>query len=180
MSNDERFNEDERLEEVAARLRELPGEAEPARDLWPGVAARIAARTAPERKAVPASRLSGRERVLFQMAAALAIFAGGVMVGRGTVERPAETRIARDPFQTAAEVQRTGSQYIAALSSLTSEQGPALDQGREAALSTLYGAAYELDKLPSEDLSQVLHAVSSTQRRTGNPVRPAASKPVPF
>ncbi|HYO15789.1 MAG TPA: hypothetical protein VE685_21530 [Thermoanaerobaculia bacterium] len=181
MSNEETLNEDGRLEEIAARLRELPGEAEPARDLWPEVAARIAPREVPERKAVPASRLSRRERVLLQMAAALAIFAGGVMVGRGTVERPAEIPWAsRDPLRTAAEVQRTGSQYIAALSSLTSAQGPSLDQGREAALSTLYGAAYELNKLPSEDLSQVLHAVSATQRRAGNPVQPAASRPVPF
>jgi hypothetical protein len=169
MSNDERFDEDERLEEIAARLRELPAEAEPARDLWPGIAARITAREAPVRR-------PGRGRVLLQMAAALAIFAGGVAVGRGTVEGPEEARIAGDPLQTAAEVQRTGAQYIAALSSLTSEQGPALEQGREAALSTLYGAAYELDKLPSEDLSQVLHAVSASQRRTV----PAASRPVPF
>jgi hypothetical protein len=170
MSYDEKLNEDLRHEELAARLRDLPGEAEPARDLWPGVAARIASREAPARR-------PGRGRIFLQMAAALAIFAGGVVVGRGTVARPAEIpRASQNPLRAAAEVQRTGSQYIAALSSLTSEQGPALEQGREAALSTLYGAAYELDKLPSEDLSQVLHAVSASQRRTV----PAASRAVPF
>jgi hypothetical protein len=170
MSNDERFNEEERLEQLAARLRELPAVAEPARDLWPGIAARIAARE------ISAQR-PRRGRAFFQTAAALAIFAVGVLVGRGTVERPAEiSRASQDPLRAAAEVQRTGSQYIAALSSLTSEQGPALLQGREAALSTLYGAAYELDKLPSEDLSQVLRAVSASQRRT----TPAASRAVPF
>lgn len=66
MSQDDLLHEDLRPEELADRLRELPGEA------------------------VPTSRspLSRRSRVLLRMAAALAIFAGGVWVGRGTVERP--------------------------------------------------------------------------------------------
>ena len=169
MSQDDNLNDDLGSEELARQLRELPREAEPARDLWPDIAARIAARELPRPQAVPASRRSLRGRALLRTAAALAIFAGGVWVGRATVEQPAEIQGAsRDPLRTAAEVQRTGAQYIAALSSLASVEGPPLDQGREAALSTLYGAAYELDKLPSEDLSQVLSAVSATQRRDRN------------
>ena len=172
MSQDDLLHE----EGLAGRLRELPREAEPARDLWPDIAARIAARERPKTKAAPAPR-----RILLRTAAVLAIFAGGVWVGRATVERPVGIPGASpDPLRTAAEVQRTGSQYIAALSSLRSVQGPPLDQGREAALSTLYGAAYELDKLPSEDLSQVLHAVSVTQRRDRNAGEPDETKTVPF
>lgn len=183
MSQDDLLHEDLRPEELADRLRELPGEAEPARDLWPEIAARITARELPTSKPAPASRspLSRKGRILLRMAAALVIFAGGVWVGRGTVKRPAEIPWASsDPLSTAAEVQRAGSQYIAALSSLRSVEGPPLDQGREAALSTLYGAAYELDKLPSEDLSQVLQAVSVTQRRDRNAGEPNDTRIVPF
>jgi hypothetical protein len=158
MSNDESFREDERLEEIAARLRKLPGEAEPARDLWPGVAARIAARKAPERP--------GWRRVLLQAAAALAIFAGGVLVGRSTAERRAEAPAPHDPFQTAAEVQRTGSEYVAALATLEKlDDRRARRQGREAAISTLYGAAHELARIAPEDpgASRILEAVSQTR-----------------
>lgn len=182
MSQDDRLHEDLSPEELADRLRELPREAEPARDLWPDIAARIASREMPTSKPAPWSRRGG---VLLRTAAALAIFAAifasGVWVGRETVERPAEIPGASsDPLRTAAEVQRTGAQYIAALSSLRSVEGPPLDQGREAALSTLYGAAYELDKLPSEDLSQVLSAVSVTQRRDRNAGDPDETRTVPF
>ncbi|HKV11303.1 MAG TPA: hypothetical protein VJ725_24385 [Thermoanaerobaculia bacterium] len=172
MSQDEKRND----EELPRRLRELPREAEPARDLWPEIAARIAARELPRTETAP--RRSRRAHALLRTAAALAIFVGGVWVGRATVERPAEIPGANpDPLRTASEVQRTGAQYIAALSSLSSVDGPHLDQGREAALSTLYGAAYELDKLPSEDLSQVLSAVSRTQQRSRNADGPQT---VPF
>lgn len=185
MSQDDLLHEDLRPEELADRLRELPGEAEPARDLWPEIAARITARGLPKPKPGPASPRSRRRNNLLRMAAALAIFAAifasGVWVGRETAERPPEIPGASpDPLRTAAEVQRAGSQYIAALSSLRSVEGPPLDQGREAALSTLYGAAYELDKLPSEDLSQVLHAVSATQRRDKSAGEPNETKTVPF
>jgi anti-sigma factor RsiW len=155
----------ERLRELLDGLAHLPREAEPARDLWPEIAARIATD-------LPLPRKSGRGRIFLQAAAALALFAGGVLVGRTSVDRPeisAGLPGRQDPLHAAAEVQRQGSEYIAALASLTAEHGrpgdPALDQGREAALSTLYGAAYELDKLPSEDLSQVLNAVSVTRKR---------------
>lgn len=158
MSNDETFNEDERLEEIAARLRELPGEAEPARDLWPDIAARIADRQAPRR--------SAQGRILLQVAAALAIFAAGVLVGRGTAERRVEAPVSRNPFQTAAEVQRTGSEYVAAVASLEKlDPGTARRQGREAAISTLYGAAHELARIAPDDsgASRILDAVSQTR-----------------
>lgn len=180
MSRDDLLPEDLSPEELAGRLRELPGEAEPARDLWPEIAARITARELPRPEAASASRRRWTGFFL-RTAAALAIFAGGVWVGRGTVEAPAGIpRAGSDPLSTAAEVQRAGSQYIAALSSLRSIEGQPLDQGREAALSTLYGAAYELDKLPSEDLSQVLHAVSVTQRRGEDAEDSNEMRTVPF
>jgi hypothetical protein len=113
----------------------------------------------------PAQR-SRTGRVLLQAAAALAIFALGVLVGRGTAERAAETPAFRDPFQTAAEVQRAGSEYVAAVTSLEKlEKGAARRQGREAAISTLYGAAHELARISPDDpgTSSILDAVSRTR-----------------
>lgn len=62
------------LDELAA----LPEELEPARDLWPGIAARIASPAAP---ASPRLRRPRVRWVLFQSAAALAFFAAGALAG---------------------------------------------------------------------------------------------------
>lgn len=171
-------SEMERLRALLDGLADLPQELEPERDLWPGISARITPVSSRPR------RLRMR-RILFQAAAALALFAGGVLVGRSSVEPP-RPALRPDPLRAAAEVQRRGSEYVAALASLTAEHGrpgdPVLDQGREAALATLYGAAYELDKLPSEDLSQVLYAVNATrQRGPAVPTRKTSgTRTVPF
>jgi hypothetical protein len=75
----------------------------------------------------------------------------------------------------AVEVQRTGTEYVAALRSLAERPGtPATQaQGREAALSVLYGAAHELVRLSPDDagVSQILKTVSVTRSGGRSTVR---------
>jgi hypothetical protein len=145
--------------DVLRRLAALPQEAEPVRDLWPEVAARIAT---PSRLARP------RRRLLVQIAAALLLFASGVAAGHRWGVREgaaARSRPASDPFLAAAEVQRTGTEYVAAMRSLAecTDTAAARQQGREAALAAFYGAAHELVRLAPGDAgaTQILDAVSS-------------------
>jgi len=166
-------SEEERLRALADRLQGLPSEIEPERDLWPEIAARI-------QEPAPSVR-SHRNRRLLQAAAALAIFAGGVMVGRGTpqappaqapTQAPAPIRLEPDALRSAIEVQRTGSEYVAALATLRSTDDPKVRlQGREAALSTLYGAARELTRISPEDrgASNILETVSTARTRSPEP-----------
>ncbi|HEV8577829.1 MAG TPA: hypothetical protein VGX68_02005 [Thermoanaerobaculia bacterium] len=171
MMDDDVVNDSPEESEILRRLADLPLEAEPARDLWPEVAARIA------RPEHPAAR--SRYRVFAQAAAAaLLLFAGGVAVGHrwGAAERAASgVRLARDPLAAAAEVQRTGTEYVAALRSLAEcTPGPGTrEQGREAALAAFYGAAHELVRLAPGDAgaNEILDAVSSC-REAPRPERP--------
>lgn len=136
-----------RLRDLVARLGGLPEEATPERDLWPQIASRLAEPARPR-----------RARLVLQMAAALALFAGGILVGRATKE-PA----APEALRPAEEVQRTGSEYVAALATLGTARDPAeRRQGREAALSALYGAAHELTRLDPE-ASGILTTVSTAR-----------------
>lgn len=184
MSN--RFDHDTDLSpeerDVLARLGVLPREAQPARDLWPVVAARMAAGGSLPALYGPRPRRRSLGRVLTQLAAALVIFAGGVLAGREWDARPAaqpaSTPGHADPLAAAAEVQRAGSEYVAALASLRRLEGPgdslAKEQGCEAALSTLYGAAHELTKLSPDDQGarRILQTVSVT-RSAAQPAGPA-------
>ena len=109
--------------DLEARLARAPREAEPARDLWPDVARSIAAEGAAR---APARSNGARERRLMprlplQIAAALALFAGGILVGQrwgepSHAETPAP--VPEGPLAAAAEVQRAGSAYVSALSRL--------------------------------------------------------------
>ena len=149
-------------QDLLLHLAALPREAEPLHDLWPGIATRLASE-APA--AVPAKP---RRRLLIQVAAALLLFTGGVLVGRQWPERAQPpARPARDLLAPAVEVQRTGTEYVAALRTLAERQGnPAAQaQGREAALSALYGAAHELVRLSPNDarVHQILRTVSTTR-----------------
>jgi hypothetical protein len=166
MTDDDALNENPAEQEILLRLAALPQEAEPARDLWPGIAARLA----PEAPAaVPARPRPRRLRFLIQVAAAVLLFAGGVAVGRQWENLPAASSIrpVRDALAPAVEVQRTGTDYVAALRSLAERpDNPATQaQGREAALSVLYGAAHELVRLSPNDtgVTQILNSVSVTR-----------------
>ena len=128
------------------RLASLPREAEPARDLWPGIEARIAAR--PPRRASALLRLVA----VFRLAAALLLFAGGLAVGQVWGRSSAAIEPDHGPMAAAEEVQRAGTEYVAALAALRGEsRSEVRAQGQEAALSTFYGAAHELTRLSPEN-----------------------------
>ena len=157
--------------DILQRLGTLPREAQPPRDLWAGVAARLAASPGPQARPLQAPRRRPRlGRLLIQAAAALLLFAGGFLAGQLRSLRPAAqppSAAQGDPFAVAAEVQRTGTQYVTALASLRKlKDDPATQaQGREAALSVLYGAAHELTRLSPDDAGarQLLETVSTTR-----------------
>ncbi len=93
------------------------------------------------------------------IAAAAVFFVSGVAVGQWLGSRavvgPLVQAQQQTALQAAAAVQRAGSAYVNALTALAevadSSGDGALDQGREAALTALYAAAYELSQLTPED-----------------------------
>jgi hypothetical protein len=93
------------------------------------------------------------------IAASVALFVSGVAVGqwlgsRAVVGPMAEAQ-QQTALQAAAAVQRAGSAYVNALTALAaladSTENGAVEQGREAALTALYAAAYELSLLTPDD-----------------------------
>ena len=167
----------ERDPELEARFARVPREAEPARDLWPAIARAIDAEGAPLPLPPPVRRRL--TAVPLGIAAALALFASGVLVGQRWGDRaPAseaapELPIARaqDPLAAAAEVQRTGTAYVSALSRLDESAGALeRDQGVDAALSALQGAAYELVRLRPDDpqAGRILYTVSEARASEGD------------
>jgi hypothetical protein len=142
---------------------QLPHEAAPARDLWPEIEARL---SRPIGRPVPIRR---RTSLLLRLVAALLLFASGVVVGRSSVMAPPVSSASRieNPIAPAAEVQRAGTEYVAALAALRREPQPEVrGQGREAAFAALFGAAHELTRLTPEDdaASQVLRTVSEARQ----------------
>jgi hypothetical protein len=144
-------------------IAQLPREALPARDLWPEIEARLG-------QPVPVPR---RSSALLRLAAAVLLFASGVAVGhvwgRSSVETPVAVQ-SEGSLAPAAEVQRAGTEYVAALAALRSEtRAEVRGQGREAALAALFGAAHELTRLTPEDdaASQVLSTLSQARREQG-------------
>ena len=109
------------------------------------------------------------------IAAALALFASGVVVGqwmgtRSTVQAivAVEESNAR---QVAALVQQTGSQYAAALAALSQVPASASDsnwvaQGREVALTALYTVADKMVQVAPDDhlVARILQALEGQQR----------------
>jgi len=87
--------------------------------------------------------------------AAIAIFAAGIFAGISmrpfSVSRPRVGDQGR--AQLTEEIQHSGTQYVTAIARWRRGESSKVgaDQGREAALATLYGAAYELQKLQPED-----------------------------
>jgi hypothetical protein len=165
----------ERNPELEARFARAPREADPARDLWPSIARAIEGVAAPARL-----RPAGRRfpAVPLRIAAALVLFASGVLVGqrwgdRAPASEPApEVPIARaqDPLAAATEVQRAGTAYVSALSRLDESAGALeRDQGVDAALSALQGAAYELVRLRPDDpqAGRILYTVSEARAGEG-------------
>lgn len=134
---------------LADRLDALPRELDPPRDLWPDLRERIEAERRGRSWLHPA----------LAAAAAIAIFILGVAVGRtagpdqGAIE--IERRGSVDPLAAAAEVQRTGTEYVAAVARLRAtlplSEGSAAEQARGATLAAVHGAAWELTRLNPDD-----------------------------
>jgi hypothetical protein len=177
MTDEDTLNDNPEEQDLLLRLAALPQEAEPAGDLWPGIAARITGNEAP----VAGPVRSLRRRSWIQAAAALLLFTSGVAVGHRWGMEPATTmpqssqsprtvHPQRDPLAPAVEVQRTGTEYVAALRRLAEGPGSpvARDQGREAALSAFYGAANELVRLDPDNpgVTQILKTVTTTRSST--------------
>lgn len=126
------------MDDLTDRLAALPTEADPGTDHWPAIEARL-------RRPRPVGWM--------KVAAAIALFAAGASGGffaRGSLEAPAPGSI-DEALVLAAEVQRTGSEYVAALAAFAavvdSLSTDARSQGRDAAIATLFGAANELAAL---------------------------------
>lgn len=168
----DRDPEPERDPELEARFARAPREADPVRDLWPGIARTIDGDAAPGPVPLPARRRFAAAPL--RAAAAVVLFASGVLVGqRWGDSTPAPEPVldvpvgsAADPLAAAAEVQRAGSAYVSALSRLDASAGPLeRDQGVDAALSALQGAAYELVRLRPDDpqAGRILYSVSEAR-----------------
>lgn len=97
--------------------------------------------------------------VMTGLAASIAFFASGLAVGQWMATRTMATSLASanqvNAMHVAAAVQRSGSAYVAALAALaqlSDSAGPeTVAQGREAALSALYGAVSEMVLLAPDD-----------------------------
>lgn len=167
------MSEIDRHRELEERLARAPREAAPARDLWPSlvraIGAEHAGRLAPAAKGSEERGWRRAFRVPLRIAAALALFAGGVVVGQRWGE-PAPAAppppVTASPLAAAAEVQRAGTEYVTALSRLDATAGALeRDQGVDAALSALQGAAYELVRLRPDDpqTGRILYTVSEAR-----------------
>lgn len=131
------------LESIIERLRELPREAEAGDDGWPAVRERIEPRGLRAVRAHPA---------WLRAAAAVVLFAagglGGFFIARPDDDMATSATRFDEALALAAEVQRTGTEYVAALAAFAavvdSLSADVRAQGRDAAIATLFGAANEL------------------------------------
>ena len=194
----------ERLSSLLAGLAALPREGEPERDLWPALAARIAAEEGLEAAedddpvVIPLARRRPPPTVdaaLWRAAAAVVLFVGGAGLGRmtatsspeqtvvtpTTVTQP-EPAVATTAAEAAEQVQHAGTAYVAAVAQFTALAGQgdddAVAQGREAAFKAMYGAAEELTHVSATDttVAQVFQTVANSLQAEGAPP-PAPSAP---
>ena len=120
------------------------------------------------------------------IAAALALFASGVVVGQWVGARTTVQAIVAveesNAREVAALVQQTGTQYAAALAALTQVPSSASDsswvaQGREVALTALYTVADQMVQVAPNDplVARILQALegneSSSEEGSATPVR---------
>jgi len=176
--NDDELTPDERRE-----FDDLPRQAAPSAFLWErivhtlredGTLRRPGASRAPRHPGEAGVRwLRPWLVAAVSMAASLALFASGALMGHWLGARSTERAFLaareQDAAQLAQRVQEAGSAYVAALAALgdsrpVAGQAPApgtpvapalaaseIRQGREAALAALYGAAVELARLAPGD-----------------------------
>lgn len=153
---------------LSDRVAELPLAKDTPGDMWPTVRARLATaepHSAPPRR-FPAAPL--------QAAAAIAVFLLGALAGRSLDAGSGPRRGASsDPLVAAAEVQRTGTAYVAAVARFRTVAGDsapgAVAQAREVALAAVHGAAFELARLHPDDRTarEILVLARDHRRTTG-------------
>lgn len=91
------------------------------------------------------------------LAAGIALFAGGMSIGQIMGSRQTaeafQTVFEEGDVRLASQVQRTGSEYVAALEALSSADGAVADSGQavEVALTALWAAANEIVRLAPDD-----------------------------
>jgi len=125
------------------------------------------------KRMVPTSWLVG------SVAASLALFATGVVVGqalntRSTIKAVAEITHQNDAAGAAAQVQRTGSAYVQALEYLVQQshqnpnRGPDSLQAREVALTALHEAANEIVRLAPNDpvVAKILQGIEQEKKQS--------------
>jgi hypothetical protein len=126
------------------------------------------------------------------IAASLALFAMGVVVGqylgtRSAVSVVAEMQSINDAGTAAAHVQQTGSAYVQALAALVNAArqgqpgGPDASQAREVALTALHEAANEIVRLAPNDpiAAKILQGIEqeNKQKQSGSS-RPVADRQI--
>ena len=121
----------------------------------------LAARRVRGAPAAEAAQLPSHHRPWWRSAAAIAagiaLFAGGMSVGQIMGSRQTaeafQTVFEEGDVRLASQVQRTGSEYVAALEALSSADGAAADSGQavEVALTALWAAANEIVRLAPDD-----------------------------
>jgi hypothetical protein len=91
------------------------------------------------------------------IAAGIALFAGGMSIGQMLGSRQTaeafQTVFEEGDVRLASQVQRAGSEYVAALEALADVDGAAADSGQalEVALTALWAAANEIVRLAPDD-----------------------------
>jgi hypothetical protein len=178
------MHEEDLTPEERAALESLPRERPPDRALEERVVRALRAQGLLERPAVLRIALPPLGW-LTAAAASVMIFAGGFALGSWLESRHTTQVVLdmhqRDAAEAAAMVQRTGSAYVSALSTLASfaertrpqEMAPA----REAAVNALHAAANQMVRLVPEDpvAVNILHGMARAAR--GDSLEAAASEP---
>ncbi len=132
------MTEQEYQGEIADRLAQLPVDADPVNDLWPGIEARV-----------HEPRSWQGTHTFVQLAAASVIFAVGLGTGFafGFTRTPPAAPQSMRAMNLAVEVQRTGTQYVTALAAFAAVVDSLSEdvriQGREAAITALLAATQE-------------------------------------
>jgi hypothetical protein len=175
-----------------ARLGAMPVEVHPARSLWPSIEGRLdlgtrdveQAHHVEVRQSLAAAALhprSARPPGVWRIAAAVALFASGYVIGtsREQARRPPgrapsmdAPSTSSDPAQAAAEVQRLGSAWTASLARLARLDTASSSVGRqerEVALATLRGGASELMRIAPDKpgVAAAYNAIVEDHRKPG-------------
>jgi hypothetical protein len=161
---------------LMSHVQQLPAEAMPSALLEERTVRELRARGLLRRKRMlPAAWLAG------SLAASLALFATGVVVGqylgtRNTVEMIAQIQPKTDAAAAAQQVQVTGTAYVQALEALVNaaqlNRGQAdSSQARQVALTALHQAANEVVRLAPNDpvVAKILQGLEQEKKQTQTP-----------